>query len=838
MTLQDVDSLLQKLSLEEKISLLAGGEVWLTVPIPEKGIPCVKTTDGPNGARGVNIKDGKTAACFPAACSVASTFDTELAQRIGVALGEETLTKGAQCLLSPTVCIHRHPLGGRNFESFSEDPFLSGQMGIASVIGLQSTGISATVKHFVANEQETDRLNVDSVLTERTLREIYLKPFELIVKNAKPWAVMTAYNKVNGHHTDSNEFLLQQVLRGEWQWDGLVMSDWGGTNSIVESLKAGVDLEMPGPARMRKPAEILSLIKTGRLTEGTINHRARRVLVFLKQLKSFDKPIWCDPGEQAIVKPEHCALIREAGAKGIVLLKNQDRCLPLNKEKLRGKKVALLGYAKECLAHGGGSASVKPHYTVTPWNAFQNAVEGYDVELSYSRGAHTFRQLPLLVDHVSDLTGSPGFTYHIYELGCEIPRETIHGYVKSEISLLDGHTLENVEIDLIGIFQPPETATYHFTLSSLGPSELRVDGNLVLEQPHNCADPMGFLFGGVPVPDTKLTLGQGKEYRIQVHASPPKPNKDKDIGFLEGQVGVRLGYMSSKEHDADILAEAVGLAKQSDYSIIFTGNDPSWETEGQDRPSFHLPKNGSQDRLVHAVASVCSNVIVVNSTGGAVAFPWLNQVQGLLQAWFSGQEAGNSIVDVLMGEQDPEGHLTCTFPKRLEDCPAYGNFPGNIDPPRSSYVKYEEGVFVGYRHFDRLSHGKVNFPFGFGLSYTSFSFEHLSVDVSNDEYFVRVRVSNVGEVEGATVVQVYVGEAIPCPSNPMKILVGFHKTRLEPNTSTLVEVEVQARDFAFWDDTEHKWVIEGGDYIFSVGNSSADLPVRSVVSVSRRTFDP
>ncbi|KAH7141905.1 glycoside hydrolase superfamily [Dactylonectria macrodidyma] len=839
MALVDVDSLLSKLTLEEKISLLAGGEVWSTAPIPEKGIPCVKTSDGPNGARGSKIKYGASAACFPAACSVASTFDMDVARRIGVALGEESLTKGARCLLAPTVCIHRHPLGGRNFESFSEDPFLTGHMGIANVTGLQSTGVSATLKHFAVNEQETQRLNVNAVVAERSMREIYLKPFELIIKNANPWAIMTSYNKINGHHADSNEYLLKQVLRGEWNWDGLVMSDWGGTNSSADALNAGVDLEMPGPSRWRKPSVILAAIRSGQLTEKTIEERARCVLGFLKQLKCFDNPAWSEPGEQAINKPEHAALIREAGAKGIVLLKNQDQCLPLTREKLKGKKVALLGYAKECLAHGGGSASVKPHYKVTPWDAFHEAFKNHNVEFSYSRGAHTFRQLPILVDHVLDLTGNPGFTYHIYQPGSSKPIDTINGYDKSEMSLLDGLTLENVEIDLVTTFSPPETATYYFTLSSLGPAQLTINGKIILEQKQNCTDAMGFLFGGVFIPHTKIHMEQGNKYKIKINAAPPASNEDKDLGFLEGQVGVRLGYMSSTEYEADPLSEAVELAKTSDYSIIFTGNDPSWETEGQDQASFYLPKDGSQDRLVAAVTAACPKTIVVNSTGVAVALPWLAQVQGLLQAWFPGQEAGNSIVDVLTGAQNPEGHLTCTFPKRLEDCPAYGNFPGSKDATHGLQVKYEEGVFVGYRHFDRLSADKVNFPFGFGLSYTTFNFGDLAVkETSGDYYVVTIKASNIGNVEGGVAMQIYVGNKNPSPKDPVKVLVGFKKVALEPGTSSIEEVLVKARDFAFWDEEAHQWVVKAGEYNFSVGKSSADLVAISTVYIEHKLYAP
>lgn len=314
---------------------------------------------------------------------MASTFDVKLAKRIGSALAEETQSKGARCLLAPTMCLHRHPLGGRNFESFSEDPLLTGKMAARVVEGLQDKGVSATIKHFAVNEQETDRLTVDETVSERALRELYLKPFEIAVKEANPWAVMTAYNKVNGHHADCHPFTLKKVLRGDWGWNGLVMSDWGGTNSTPDSLEAGLDLEMPGPTRWRKPEDVIAAIQEGKTSEKTIDERATNVLRFLERLGCFKDPTI--PDEKAINKPEHQALIREAGSKGIVLLKNEDQILPLSKEKVKGKKIALLGHAKIGLAHGGGSASVSAHYKVTPWDALHEAL-GDSVEFSYAKG--------------------------------------------------------------------------------------------------------------------------------------------------------------------------------------------------------------------------------------------------------------------------------------------------------------------------------------------------------------------------------------------------------------------------------------------------------------------
>lgn len=308
-----------------------------------------------------------------------------------MALGEETHTKGARVLLAPTVCIHRHPLGGRNFESFSEDPFLAGKLAARVVDGVQSKGVSATIKHFVANEQETQRLTVDTEVGERALREIYLKPFEIAVKEANPGAVMTAYNLINGDHADSNP-LLKDVLRGDWGWNGLVMSDWGGVNSTIDSLQAGVDLEMPGPTQWRKVEAVAAAVRAGKLSEQTIDERALRVLHLLERQKCFEDPSIAD--EKAVDKPEHRALIREAGGKGIVLLKNDAGILPLTKEKLQGKKVAVLGYAKDCLAHGGGSASVNAHYKITPLEALQNAL-GDSVELTYAKGTSPTRSVCL-----------------------------------------------------------------------------------------------------------------------------------------------------------------------------------------------------------------------------------------------------------------------------------------------------------------------------------------------------------------------------------------------------------------------------------------------------------
>lgn len=794
----------------------------------------MKTSDGPNGARGAAFANGTTAACFPAACCVASTFDVDLAKRIGGALAEETQSKGARCILAPTMCIQRHPLGGRNFESFSEDPLLTGKMAAKVVAGVQAKGVAATIKHFAVNEQETERLSVDETVSERALREIYLKPFEIAVKESNPWAVMTAYNQVNGHHADSNEFLLKKVLRGDWKWDGLVMSDWGGTNSTAPSLNAGLDLEMPGPTRWRKPEAVVAAVKAGETTEEVINDRALHVLRFLKQLGCFEDDTI--PPEQAINKPEHQALIREVGAKGMVLLKNDNNVLPLSKDKIKGKKVALLGHAKAGLAHGGGSASVNAHYRITPWDALQEQL-GSDVEFSYAKGAHTFRSLPSIAENVVDLEGNEGFTYKIYEPGQSTPIKTTGGHPDSYINVLTSFDIFEKNASLEGTYTASETDTYYFTVSGLGPSKLVINDEVIYEQKDNCKDAMGFLFGGAPAPEIKVPLEKGKKYKIFISTSPPAKSEGEDLGILEGRIGMRCGYMSSSEHDKDLVAEAVEAAKAADVAVVFTGHEPFWETEGQDQQSFNLPKDGSQDRLISAVAAVNPKTVVVNSTGVAVAMPWLDEIQGLIQTWFPGQEVGNSIADILTGRQNPEGHLTCTFPKKLEDCPAYGNFPGEHDKNGQLHVEYKEGVFVGYRHFDRLSADKVNFPFGHGLSYTTFDFSDLDVASSGDDFDVSVKVANTGSVAGATAVQLYVGGASTSSDTPIKALAAFKKVSVKPGETVSVSLKLCARDFASFDEKSAKWVVKGGDYNFTIGRSAGVVAVEKKVAIDSKTFD-
>ncbi|CAG7562368.1 unnamed protein product [Fusarium equiseti] len=833
----DIDSIIQSLTLEEKISLLAGKNFSETVGIPDKGVPSIKTADGPNGIRSAATDLDIKSACFPAACNLAATFDVDLAEQFGRALGAEARGKRVNCMLGPTVCMHRHPLGGRNFESYSEDPFLTGKMSSKVIQGLQSLGVSATIKHFVANEQETARTTVDETIDERALREIYLRPFEIAVKEANPWAVMTAYNHVNGVHCDEHNWLLKDVLRGDWRWKGLVMSDWGGTNSVAAALNAGLDLEMPGPPRIRKEDAVKESLKNGELTENTIDERVKTLLEWVLKLKALE----AEPHDVALGQdtntPEIRSMIRQAGARGIVLLKNEGSILPLTKEKVRKKKIAMIGFAKDAMAHGGGSAAVNAYRKITPWQGLHEAL-GEDVEFVFAKGAHKERLLPSIrpdgsVGTVVGLDGKPGFSRQLFKEGEETPVSTT-GQPTSAYSPLGSQESLWRRLEIVGNFTPSETGSHYIACSGLGPTRVYVDGEIIYEQTANCTDPMGSLFLAAPEPEFRHKFEAGKTYRLRICSDPPTKI---GLTILEGRSGVRVGFSLESDHDADLVGEAAQVAKDSDYAIIFTGHDPQWETEGRDQDSFNLPRKGTQDALVSTVASVNPNTIVVNSTGVPIAMPWLEKVAVVVQAWFPGQECGYSIADVLTGAVNPEGRLPVSFPKNIEDCPAYGNFPGEYVDGKLK-VTYEEGVFIGYRHFDRLPREKVNFPFGHGLSYTTFEYELSSVSRDDSNWSVVAQVANIGKQAGGALVQVYAGRAEQSPEHPIKTLVTFRKVQLQPGEKKEVRLAVKERDLAYFDSNLKKWVVDEGEYRFSLGASSADITGSAVVKAKQAHFDP
>jgi len=804
-----IQNLLDDMTLEEQVSLLAGVDFWTTVPIKRLGIPAIKVTDGPNGARGGgSLVGGVKAASFPVGIALASTWNTALVNQIGQALAEEAQSKGARVLLAPTVNIHRSPLNGRNFECYSEDPFLSAQIAVAYITGVQSKGVSATVKHFVGNESEFERMNISSDIDERTLREIYLPPFEAAVKEARTWAVMSAYNRVNGTHMGEHPILLRKILKQEWGFDGLVMSDWFAKHSVT-SVEAGLDLEMPGPARERGE-KLLSAVRSGAVNAEAVKESARRLLRLISRVGAFENP--AIPEEQAIDRPEQRALIRQAGAEGIVLLKNEG-ILPLDQGKL--KTIAVIGpNAMTAQIMGGGSAQLNAHYRVSPFEGLRARV-GEIIELAHEVGAVNYKLLPLLLQT---------FTVEYFN-SPDLSGEVIHRgeWPGSEMMWLHevapGVDSKHFSARLTTRFTPVESGEYHFSLVSAGLSRLFINDQLFVNNWENWKQGDTYFTAGSTEAIGVKQLEAGRAYDLKIEYACSEP----------GQFGikvVRLGVIQPLAEEA--LERAAQLAADSDVAVLFVGLNGEWDTEGRDR--LHMDLVGNQNELIKRMASANRNTIVVLQTGGPVTMPWLDQVSAVLQAWYPGQECGNSIADVLFGDINPSGKLPQTFPLRLEDNPTFINYPGE-----NGRVRYGEGIFVGYRYYEKKKVEPL-FPFGYGLSYTTFAYSNLRLSTEqlspNDELTVTFDVTNTGMRAGQEVAQLYVRDEKSKLARPEKELKGFAKISLQPGETTAVTLRLGMRSLAYFDDAKAAWVAEAGRFEALIGSSSQDIRARGTFTLS------
>lgn len=806
-----VENLLAQMTIQEKVSMLAGSDFWHTSPVPRLDIPALKVSDGPNGARGESFA-GTTAACFPAGISLASTWNTDLVEQIGQALGQEAKTKGARVLLAPTVNIHRSPLNGRNFECYSEDPYLSARMAVAYITGVQSQGVGATVKHYACNDSEFERTSISSEVGERALREIYLPPFQAAVREAHTWAVMAAYNKVNGIDASEHPYLLTDILRKEWDFDGVVMSDWFmSVKSTAPSVNAGLDLEMPGPGIWRGE-QLLQAVKNGEVEEATIDESVRRLLRLLDKAGLFANPV--EEPEQAIDRPEHRQLIRAAAAEGMVLLKNDHHILPLQRESLRS--LAIIGpNAKTARIMAGGSAQVNAHYAISPFDGVTAAV-GDHVTIGYELGCTNHKLLPL-IDRDQLLAGREG-TAHGFSLEFFNTADLSGAPVWTEVSNTTEFSflgpvpaaVNPQKFSLRGTarFIPGETGPHAFGLGSAGLSRLFIDGQEVIDNwTQQVPGELYFGMGSTQVTYT-ANLERGREYSIVLEFT-----KSAWVPLA----AVRLGCLPPVP--ADAIERAAKLAANSDVALVFAGLSGEWESEGFDRPNLELA--GEQVALIEQVAAANKHTVVVLNTGSPIAMPWLDKVAAVVQAWYPGQECGNAITDVLFGNVNPSGKLTETFPMRLEDNPAYINYPGE-----NGKVFYGEGLFVGYRYYEKKKIAPL-FPFGFGLSYTTFSYDALRLSaqkIAPDEILqVSIDVTNTGSRAGQEVVQVYVRDLESHLHRPEKELKAFAKVQLEPGERKTVTLSLARDAFAYYDDLKHAWVAEAGVFEIQVGSSSQDI---------------
>lgn len=767
-------------------------------------------SDGPNGVRGTKFFNGVPAACFPCGTALGSTFNQELLEEAGRTMGKEAIAKSAHIILGPTINMQRSPLGGRGFESIGEDPFLAGLGAAALVRGMQSTGVVATIKHFLCNDQEDKRMGVQSIVTERALREIYALPFQLAVRDANPGAFMTAYNGVNGTFCSENPKYLQEMLRKEWGWEGLIMSDWYGTYSTNDAVVAGLDLEMPGPSRFRGEALQFNA-STGKPFGHIIDARAREVLKLVKKCAGL--PIKEHGPEETLDTPETATLLRKIGNESIVLLKNENNILPLAKEK---KTLVLGPNAKEATYHGGGSAALRAYYAVTPYDGISTALGS---KPTYTVGAYTHRFLPILGTQMTDASGRPGMSWKVYNEPPGTPDRKLVDelqFTKTEMHLVDyanPKVANTWYADMEGILVAEEDCTFEIGVVVSGTAKAFVNDTLVVDNATKQVAGDAFFGAATREERGRVELKKGEKYNFRIEFGSAPTFTLKGDAYVPGHGSLRVGGCKVID-DQEEIKKSVALAKEHDQVIICAGLNSDWETEGADRASMKLP--GVLDQLIAEVAAANPNTVVVMQTGTPEEMPWLDKTSAVLQAWYGGNECGNSIADVVFGDANPSGKLSLSFPKRLQDVPAFLNYR-----TEAGRTLYGEDIYVGYRYYE-FADREVNFPFGHGLSYTTFAFSDLAVARKDGKVVATLKIKNTGARKGSEVAQMYIQPKQAAKINrPAKELRGFAKVELEAGeTKTVTVSELEKYAAAYFDEERDQWCVEAGEYEVIVSDSS------------------
>jgi beta-glucosidase len=644
---------------------------------------------------------------------------------------------------------------------------------------------------------------------ERAQHEIYFPPFKAAVQEGKTWCVMTSYNRINGTYACENMYTITHILREEWGFTGLVVSDWMGTQSTAASVNAGQDLEMPGPAVWRGE-KLLQAVRNGEVSEATIEKCARRILELLEKAGKFEHPE--SQPEQANDRPEHRALLRKVAGEGMVLLKNKGT-LPLSKETLQS--IALIGpNAKVARFNGGGSASVNPYYLVTPFEGMIQKL-GPNVNIGYEQGCSIHKMLPLINPAWLGTEGLGVDFYNNLALSGN-PVASIRS--NTSIFFWLGYVAEGLNPirfsgRLTGTLKPEEGGIFTFGISGVCPERLLLNGKEIIDNWTNFRPSLELMGGEAYEGTAEVSLEAGKTYQLEVVF---RSQVDGPWPFA----GIRIGLLPPVP--ANSIQRAAQLAARSDVAVIFAGFGPEWESEGFDRPDMQLA--GDQDTLIEMVVAANPNTIVVLNTGAPITMPWLDKVAAVVQAWYPGQECGNAIADVLFGDVIPGGKLPQTFPIRLEDNPAYINYPGE-----NGRVYYGEGLFVGYRYYDKKKIAPL-FPFGYGLSYTTFDYGPLSVSKqavsANQSLTISIDVTNTGKCAGKEVVQLYIRDVASRLHRPEKELKGFTKVDLQPGERKTVHFEIGREALAYYDDSLHQWVAEAGEFEVLVGTSSQDIRSR------------
>jgi beta-glucosidase len=813
-----------RLSLEQKIRLLTGEDFWALPAEPEAGLRRLVLSDGPAGVRGESWDERDSSANVPCATALAATWDTGRVEAIGMLLAREARRKGVDVLLAPTVNLHRTPYAGRCFECFSEDPLLTARIGAACVRGLQRSGVGATVKHFVGNDSETQRMTVDVRIDNRTLRELYLAPFEEIVRDTGAWAVMAAYNGVNGSPMTQSP-LLRDILHGEWGYDGLVMSDWTAAHDTEATAEAALDLAMPGPASVYGPwgEALVEAVGKGAVDEALIDDKAARILRLAARVGALaGGPV---PPELAVEGPDSVAVaqeLRAAAAAGFVLARN-DGLLPLprygpaDRPGLgRRLHLAVIGpNAEVARTMGGGSATVFPPYTISPLEGLRNA--GLHVTyapgvVSHLRGGAARAPWLLRPDRVAD-AGTGAEIRFLSQAGELAGSELRDGATFMWLSgfATSGVTEPVARLEVRCVIRATAGGEYQLGVSGLGRYRLLVDGaeafDAVLTLPEGSDIAEALMRPPQQLAPVQLAAGQSVDVVVEhdVDSSP-----FAGLGTL-----VQLNLVPPHGTDEEEIAAAAALAAASDAAVVVVGTTAEVESEGFDRTTLALP--GRQDELVRQVLAANPRTVVVVNSGAPVLLPWAQDAPAVLLSWFGGQEYGDALADVLLGDVEPGGRLPTTWPASEEGLPSA--------QPVDGVLTYREGLFIGYRAYDRDGREPL-FPFGHGTGYTTWAHESVTLDqprAGAAGVAVCVQVRNTGSRRGREVVQVYASRPDSAVERPAKWLAGFATVDADPGETVTVGILIPERAFQHW--TGAGWSTEPGTYVLAAGPSSASLPL-------------
>ncbi|AGZ39876.1 beta-glucosidase family protein [Actinoplanes friuliensis] len=765
-----MDDLLARLTLEEKVSLLGGQDFWSLPAIPRIGLRSLVMSDGPIGVRGTGWAPEDPSIALPSPTALAATWDPSLARTAGRLLGQESRRKGVHLLLGPTVNLQRTPLGGRHFECYSEDPLLSGEIGVGFVEGVQDHGVGTTVKHLVGNDFETERMTVDVRIGERALREIYLAPFERVVA-AGGWGVMSAYNGVNGSPMASNGRLQSDILKDEWGFDGIVVSDWRAARSTVGAALGGLDIAMPA---LENPwgDKLVVAVRAGEVPEEVVDDKVRRVLLLAARAGLLDGV----PG--AVLTPpadlDGDAVAHEVAARSFVLARNENFTLPLEAAALT--RLALIGaLATDARVLGGGSAQVTPPHVISPLAGLGRALPGVDV--AYAVGADPRPFLPVLPLPASvELLGAD------FEFSVDTAAVRWIGDLPGAV---DPAVVTGLELRTT--FTPDEDGEHTFAVSGFGTFDLRVG---TVEVPVGTLHP--------PTATRADLLLSPREHRAVVPLTAGEPVeivlRQTIKPGMAHTVSATLGHHAPGVSAESMLDEAVALAAECDVAVVVVGTTEQTESEGFDRKSLALP--GRQDELVARVAAANPRTIVVVNAGSPVLLPWADDVAAVLLTWFPGQEAGAALADVLLGVLEPGGRLPTTWPRREQDCPILEVVP------EDGVVEYDEGVFIGYRAWERAGTTPL-YAFGHGLGYTTWEYETLAATATE----AVVTLTNTGAREGREIVQVYVAPQDPPAAaaleRPARWLAGFEAVSARAGETVTVRIPLPPRTWQVWDEGWH-----------------------------------